>query len=608
MPTYTLGQLLINEALPEDMRDPSRVWDKKTSQQVMTELANKHPDQYREVAHKLMRIGQSAATTGNVSYSLSDFLPSEAKKREMARLNIKIQQILDGDGDRATKNSKVVSLLADRIDGLTKQMLEDGVTRGSRLAELVHSGAKGSPGQYNTTVGAPLLFTDHRGDPIPIPVLRSASEGLDPVEFFASSYGTRRGVISTKFATQDAGAFSKQLGRAAHRIVVTEDDCGTGAGIVVDGYDDENIGTVLNRDIGDFKTGQVIGPDDIKGLRGKKIVVRSPATCQAQHGICAHCAGVRERGTFPEIGDNIGLPASQALSERLSQGSLNVKHGGGAAGGRRQYTFEDIDRFFQMPKNFPGSAVPAMVDGTVQEIAKSEAGGAYVTVNGQRHYVEKYDDILVKPGDHVEAGDSLSEGIINPKELARYRGIGAARRKFMDELLRITNNGISRRNAEVLARGVVSHVRVNDLDGPSGTLIGDLVRYDDVVRDYTPREGSSELPLSKALGKYLEKPTLHYTIGTKVSNHVLNDLKSQDISSIYVHDREPAFEPDVQRIYGHTQADPDWMVRLSGTELKRSLLSSVHEGVGSETHSTSYVPAIARGVEFGKEIRETGRY
>lgn len=598
---------MINEALPEDLRDYTRVWTKKEVQKVMQSVAEKYPEQYKDVVHKLMRVGQSAATTGNISYNLKDFLPSPVKRANRTQLAIKIREILDGSGSDDDKNERVVKELSGKL-GLIDEFMAEGSKNGNRLAEIISSGSKGSPGQYNTTVGIPLLFTNHRGEPIPVPVLNSASEGLDPVEFFASTFGTRRGLISTKFATQDAGAFAKQLQRASQRIVVTEDDCGTGNGIMVDGDDAENVGTILQQPAGGLPAGHIIGSKDLLKLRGAKVVVRSPMTCQSSNGVCSRCSGIRERGGLPEIGDNIGVAAAQSLSERLSQGSLNVKHGGGALSKARNFTFEDVDRFFQMPKQFPGAAAVASTDGVVKEIRKSAGGGAYIVVGDKEHYVDSIDGVTVKPGDHVEAGDLLSDGIANPKEIATYAGIGEARRRFIDEVRRVTNGGVSRRNAEVLARGVVSHVRVNDLNGPSGTLIGDVVRYDDLVRDYEPRPGAVESPVSSSMGKYLEKPALHYTIGTRITDRVAKDLKTVGVNSIFVNDKPPAFDPDVQRIYGHLQLDPDWMTRLAGTELKKSTLRAVHEYAGSPEHSTSFVPSLASGVEFGKDISTKGTY
>jgi len=89
----TIGNLLVNEALPEDLRDYRRVWDKKTARAVMREVAERHPDEYPETVQKLMRVGQSAATAGDFSFSLKDFSPSRYKKLETAKLKMRVKKI-----------------------------------------------------------------------------------------------------------------------------------------------------------------------------------------------------------------------------------------------------------------------------------------------------------------------------------------------------------------------------------------------------------------------------------------------------------------------------------------------------------------------------------
>jgi hypothetical protein len=377
---------------------------------------------------------------------------------------------------------------------------------------------------------------------------------------------------------------------------------------MVDGGDHENVGTILQKPVGDIPAGTVLKPHHIKKLRGKQVITRSPSTCQAAEGMCSHCAGIRERGHFPDIGDNIGVSSAMALGERLSQGSLNVKHGGGAGGAGKQYGFEDVERLFEMPKHHIETATVSEVDGRVQRIEDAPGGGAYIIINGQEHWVPNKEASLVKPGQNIEAGDQLSTGIANPSHVARYKGVGAARRKFINQMREVTNNGVSRRNAEVLARAVVKHVRITNDNGPDGTMVDDVLPYDNIVRDYQPRQNSRKRTLTSARGKYLERPTLHYTIGTKVTDGVVNDLKKAGYNNILVNDEPPGFEPDIQRMYAHSSLDPDWMVSLGGYRLKDSLLSSVHRGALSEHTSTSYTPGVARGVGFSEELDVTGKY
>lgn len=605
----TVGQILINEALPEDMRDYSRRLDKPGLKKLMQEVAEKYPDRYREVSQRLMMVGQSAATTGNFSFSLRDFQPPKAKRDIVSKLKIQAQSIVDDPKlDKKQKHEKITMLLGQHLDKITKATLEDAHKSGSRLADVILSGSKGSPSQFNTTVGAPLMYTDHKDQPVPIPVFNSVSEGLDPVEYWASTYGTRKGVISTKFATAEAGYFGKKLGLAANRLVVTDDDCGTSSGILTDGDDRENVGTVLAQDVGNIKAGTVLTPSHLSKLKGKKILTRSPMTCQAEHGLCAKCSGIRERGTFPELGDNLGVSAASALSERLSQSMLNVKHTAGAAGAKRSYGYEDVERLFEMPQHSTEFAPVAEEDGVVKEIKDSPTGGVFVKMGDSEYWAASKDRLSVKVGDHVEAGDMLAAGIPNPTLLAKHRGIGDARHVFMNNIREVTNNNISRRNAEVLARALISHVNIMSMKGPAGTIIGDTPRYDDIAKEYEPREGSKELPVGSAAGGYLETPVLHYSIGTRINNRVAKVLKDNGVKNITVHKDPPDFEPDVQRMFSHSQLDPDWMTRMSGYHLKSSIPEAVHRGLTSQEHSTSFVPSLARGVEFGEPKQELGLY
>jgi len=977
----TIGNLLVNEALPEELRDYQRVWDKNTSRTVLRELAEKHPEDYPQILQRLMRVGQSAATSGDFSFSLKDFSPTRYKIAETGKLKMRVKKI--EDNERLTteqKNDKVTTLLAEQLEPMIKNVLSEAKKSGSRLADVVSSGSKGSPLQFNSTVGSPLLFVDHKDRPIPIPIYNSISQGFDPVEYWASSYGTRKGVIcldqhtevlmsdysvkqikdircgelvmganddgtwtpsevssvydngqqpmyeytfrknksqsvvrvtateqhklyarlwkagtrgatrklldpelrplgdagfckrashngyvavstagaakdlgtvdeplapligamlgdgctapstrgryslscadksllseleseqpvtfektgsgysyvlraddwvldhveavvgeclahektlpakvmewndrsvggllayliatdgcltgtvntqwvtitmtagkliyqlkqllewrygiwcnavivipaaskehavhdqfeltithrdsisklfklveripgvkhtaeskfrlalskkpsnysahgfriqsktfvgfrhaydleidhhthmfvlasglitsnSTKFATADAGYFGKKVALSAQRTVVTEDDCGTTNGVPVVGDDHENVGTILQKDAGGIPAGTILMPEHVKKLGTREVVVRSPLTCQAENGICARCSGIREGGNFPEVGSNIGITAASTLSERLSQGMLNVKHTAGAAkGGKQDYTFQDVDKLFEMPKTDIKAAPVAEVDGIVKRISPSPTGGVFVSIGDDEHWAPSMEALQVKVGDQVEAGDVLATGIPNPSLIARYRGIGDARRTFVNSLLDVTNNKITRRNAEVIARGVVSHVRITGQDGPNGTMQGDMTRYDNLVKGYEPRENSTEVPLYEARNQYLEQPVLHHTIGTRVSSRLLKDLKTHGIKSILVNKEQPGFEPDVRRTFQHSALDPDWMTRLGGFNVKSTFLQSVHRGGKSEQHSTSYVPSLAKGIDFGEKTDTQGTY
>lgn len=279
------------------------------------------------------------------------------------------------------------------------------------------------------------------------------------------------------------------------------------------------------------------------------------------------------------------------------------KHSGGIAGAAKGVSgFHLVNQLVQVPKHFKGGAAHSQVDGKVEDITEAPAGGHFVTVNGQRHYVGVGFDVKVKKGDTVEAGDVLSDGIPNPAEVVDHKGIGGGRRYFMKAYGdAYTDAGIKahRRNIEVLTRGLINHVRFTDEHGDN--VPDDVVPYSFLEHTYAPREDHEVMTPEKAVNKYLEKPVLHYTIGTKIRPSVIKELKDFDIKNIHVHHNPPPFKPEMIRGMANLSHDPDWMTRMLGSNLQKGLLDAVHRGAVSDERGTSYVPGLARSVEFGRK-------
>ena len=81
---------------------------------------------------------------------------------------------------------------------------------------------------------------------------------------------------------------------------------------------------------------------------------------------------------------------------------------------------------------------------------------------------------------------------------------------------------------------------------------------------------------------------------------MLKDFDAFGVSSVDVHEEEPPFEPQMVRGMQNLQHDPDWVTRMFGSGLKSSLLRGVHRGGTSTTEGTSFVPGLAKAVDFGR--------
>lgn len=806
----TIGSLLVNETLPDELRDYGRVLDKKGLNDLLRAVARQHPDRYVEISKRLADLGREAATrVGGDSFGLAHMRKAKASRLIADGLRKDLRRILDDD--RLTdekRNDLIVRKVGAAMERQMKDVYDESLAEDNPLARQVLSGSRGNKMNLSSLRGSDLLYSDQHENVIPVPVLRSYSEGLTPAEYFAGTYGARRGVVATKFATRDAGYLSKQLNQLAHRLVVVgddEDDDETDdrdeeeraeaakllRGMPVDVDDPDNEGALLAQDVGPYKRNTVLTPKILKHLerlKKKRIVVRSPIVGGSRDGgVFARDVGVRERGVLPGRGEVVGLTAAQSLSEPLAQGQLclaegtlvrmadgsekpiedvavgdtvltaltfnnsrptrvvrvydngprecvavkfraiafgsephdgreptddpvlvatadhqimglryevqhdaagreeqvradwrkrplseaiscatrcgvdlfnrrafyaylcrmpdststrrdavayswepagvrrtydievedsshlfvlanglvvsnSAKHSGGVAGQEKAVSgFKAIDQQIQVPRNMRGGAAHSDVDGRVEKIAPAAAGGSFVTIGGKQHYVGQGFTLKVKVGDEVEAGDVISEGIPDHAKVVEHKGIGEGRRYFayaFRNSMRDAGMKSDRRNVELVARGLINHVRLNEEWGDY--VEGDTVPYVALERSWKPREGHEMLGVRRAKGMYLERPVLHYTVGTKVRPSVIRDLEEFGVTQVPVHRDPPPFQAYMVRGMDNLQHDPDWVTRMYGSGLKASLLDAVHHGAVSDAAGTSFVPGLIKGVGFGR--------
>jgi DNA-directed RNA polymerase subunit beta' len=779
MPT-TIGRLLLNEIVPEEHRQdlsPDAPVGSKEVSSLLQRIADKNPELYKDISHKLLKLGSRGTSETSTSFSLSDLKSPIDKKSIIADIERQEAGIFaDPTLTQSDREKRLVEIYGKMSNEMPGQIYDEALKQGSNLAKMVASGARGNKSQLSSNIGADWLMLDDKSNPVPVGVKSNYSEGLTPAEYFASSYGTRRGLVATKLATADAGYLSKQLTASSAPLIVTEKDCGTNRGIVVDTEDADNSGSILARDVKGVPAGTILNSKTLGELKNKgvtSLVVRSPITCKTHGGgLCAICAGLRERNKLPELRENIGIAAASSLAEPLSQGMMSEKHclmrgtkvrmadgssrqiesinrddvilgankygetfpvkvlecfdngvqevyeysfrtnqneplsvtctpnhqvlctyvrvgagrpkfadsrfhkreigdedgiisivvtmgpkhdhvekakmvnavskgnqptfdlyvastdhlyvldnglvvsnsGGVASAAAKSSTsgFKGINALFQVPEVFPYEAAVAEEDGRVNKIESAPQGGHFVTVGSKKHYVGPDRELSVKFGDNLEAGEALSEGILNPAKVTKYRGVGEGRVYLMNALrkqFKDSNLGVNRRNLEVVVRGVVNHVRVDDPDSSDTYLPDDTVEYEAFERSYVPRQDAKTVKPSDAIGKYLENPILHYTVGTRITPKMAKTLDDTGESELLVHDKAPGFSPEMVRLMDNSAHSDDWMKQLGSTYLKKNLITSVQGGdAKSNIHGVHFLPALAEGTNFGRPgVDATGK-
>lgn len=615
MATTTVGKVLLKFFTPQQYHEliGNIVLDKKGVSKLFAELAEKSPQEYSKIVSDLTRLGFEIATRQGTSITLKDLISPIDKDKVWNDFEKYKDEVDKGNDLPGVKEKKVFDKYNEMMSGVEKSILDKGLLDNKSLAKIILAGSRGSPAQYRGTIATQGFVVDAEGKPkMDIPIKSSYAEGLSLPEYLATSFGTRSGEVLKKISVAQGGYGSKQFARALMPLQVVEADCDTSNGINVSVEDRESAGSYLAKSVDTYNRNNEVTIkmlNDLKNKEIKNIVIRSPMTCQSNKkhhsgGLCQMCVGRREKG-MAALDSYVGLVAGTAVAEPLTESAMKARHSGGAAtslGG--QSGFKLINQLANIPKTFIGKAPLAQEDGFVTSLEPAAAGGHFITVNNQEHYIGLDQTPAFKQGDRVEQGEALSSGLVDPREVVKYRGIGDGRKYYMEAMKKAFDDsglGVNRRNFELIAKAAIDHVKVTDPEGLGDYLPDQIVSYSAIEKDYTPRADSKMLRVDMAYGKFLEKPELHYTIGTKITTHVIKDLKDHDIESVLTHDNPPNFEPVMVRLVDIPEHHDDWMHVLNSTNLAKRFVNMVNRGATSDVKGASPIPGLAYGVGFGQK-------
>jgi len=590
----TLGQHLVDAVLPKGWRHDEQALTKSILNDSLVRLAKTSPDTYPEVVTRLKRLGDEVATLEGISVGLDDIAPHAERDARMA-------PHAQAFASARTFADKEKALFAAQDAMLTLAKSDKGA-----MGEMVRSGGRGNAAQLMRAVGSPVLARDSKDKTVPWLITKSFSEGLAPADAWVAGGEARVNAVRSNISVVEPGDLAKILVNNMGDKLVTIPDCGTRNGIEMAGNDPHLIDRYLT-------DGRLVTPSVAATLAstGTPVVVRSPMTCEAPHGVCQRCQGLDSAGHLHGLGTNVGVRAAQALSEPLTQFSLNAKHGGrvaAASTGKKQLEgIKGVRQLLEVPTSFMHKAVLAEKDGQVTRVEPAPQGGAYVTVDDDRQYVPPDQQVIVTQGQPIFAGDALSDGIPRPDDVVRHKGLGEGRRYLVDALhdvYRRSGADVDKRHLETLARSVLSHVQITD-PGPDDTFMkGDIVDYN----RFRSAIGASykRMDTAHAAGETLARDVLHFTAGTRVTPDVVDRLSRRGIGQIDVADHAPAAAPFMRAASRTPLLNPDWMARLGHRYLKETLLAGAHRGDIADTHGYSPVPAYAVGAEFGQGPE--GRY
>ena len=504
----TVGQVLFNQALPKDYPWFSGVADKKGLGSLINDLAERYPmDVVARALDNLKNSGFYWASRSGVTVAVSDIATPAEKPAIMERYEKQAAAIEDdfeiGTIDDEERRQELIKVWTEATDVVAEAMRENLSSHGglNTIYRMVTSGARGNWMQVRQIAGIRGLVSNPKGEIMPRPIKSSYREGLSVLEYFIATHGARKGLADTALRTANSGYLTRRLVDVSQDVIVREHDCGTRRGLVLPLIDEDGglhqdvetsiHGRTLAVDVKDeagnvlAAAGSDVSDELIEKLFKagvKDVRVRSVLTCESAIGVCALCYGrSMASNVLVDIGEAVGIIAAQSIGEPGTQLTMRTFHTGGVASAdditqglpRIQELFEA-----RTPKGVaPISEVSGRV--TIEDTEKSYK--IVVTPDDgsepQSYTVLRRAASKLQNGDHVQVGDQLATGSVDPKEVLRIRGPREAQKHLVSEVQGVYKSQgveIHDKHVEVIVRQMLRRVTVIE-SGDTDLLPGELV-------------------------------------------------------------------------------------------------------------------------------------
>ncbi|RYG72772.1 DNA-directed RNA polymerase subunit beta' [Lentibacillus lipolyticus] len=533
----TIGKLIFNEILPESfpyINEPTKHnLELETPDKYFVEQGSDIPEEIRKrdlvppfkkgilgdviaevfkrfkitetsrMLDRMKDLGFSYSTKAGMTVGVSDIVVLEEKEAILDDAQTKVDKVqkqfrrgLITDDERY---DRVIAIWSKAKDDIQERLMES-LDKRNPIFMMSDSGARGNASNFTQLAGMRGLMANPAGKIIELPIKSSFREGLTVLEYFISTHGARKGLADTALKTADSGYLTRRLVDVAQDVIIREDDCGTDRGLTVSALKegtelieplvDRLVGrtafeTVRHPETGEIITekNEVMSEDQAKRITEagiEEVIIRSAFTCNTKHGVCKKCYGRNlATGDEVEVGEAVGIIAAQSIGEPGTQLTMRTFHTGGVAGDDITQGLPRIQELFEA-RNPKGQAVISEVHGNVEEI-KEGKDKQEIVVQGeveQRTYPVPYNARMkVTVGDQVVAGQELTEGSVDPKELLKVQGIEGVQQYLLREVqkvYRMQGVEIGDKHVEVMVRQMMRKIRVVE-SGDTNELPGSLL-------------------------------------------------------------------------------------------------------------------------------------
>ena len=526
----TLGRVLFNELLPEDYPFDNNPQTKKQINKILADMfAHYGAEMTVKIADKIKGLSFRFVTKSGLSIGKEDYTVYESEKipQIIASGDAKTTLIQEQYDQGLLTDQERYNLIIDNwhrvIDEVSDEISERVAHEGadSPVGLMAVSGSRGNATNIRLASGLTGIMVDATNREIELPIRSNYTHGMSSLEAFVATRGARQGLISTALKTADSGYLTRRLVDVAQDVFSVEDRADeVDPGFAI--YRSESEETMISfgdRLYGRFTAEAVPGYVEADQLITREIAdaiekdenitevkIQSVLSTPDLAGIPQKSYGIdMATGLLVDPAEPVGVIAAQSVGEPGTQLTLNTFHSSGVAGsGAISQGLPRVEELLEA-RSPKGQAYMTEVSGVVDIWEDGNMNIVQITpqqtedgenVNPVRYEIPNVAALAVSKNDVVQAGDRLTAGSLNLRDLMEFKGVEETQRYIMNEILRIyaaQGQDIASKHLEIIVRQMFSRVQIEDA-GDSSFIIGDVVSKAAVVEENKLLEAEGKKP------------------------------------------------------------------------------------------------------------------
>ena len=535
----TLGRLHFNSIMPTDFPYIQASVRKPEMKKIISEVIERYNKaELRIFLDSMKSVGFTFGAKAGLTVAMNDVKTPPSKNQILEKYEAEAEKVeklyLDDIITETERKQKIIEIWNEATDQVQYAMsAELEAEQFNPVDMMVKSGARGNMMQVRQLAGMRGLVANPKGDIIERPIKSNFREGMSVLEYFISTHGARKGLADTALRTADSGYLTRRLVDVAAGIVVKDlgdeniDWRGTNKKVVIDGKLSRYLhstlyGRVLAEDIKVDKKvvemengtkltkGTYIDAEVLDGIAKsgvEDVNVLTPFNSLNPESMDPLCYGFSlATGKPVEVGEAVGIISAQSIGEPGTQLTMRTFHTGGVVGLDITSGLPRIVELFEArtPK---GKSVLSPIQGKVKSVEVTPEGNRNVIIGNEKEDVEllglRRQSMLINQGDTVEAGQSLTTGPKDPKEVLQINGVRTCQEYLVDEVQKTYRDQgveVHDKHVEMIVRQMLRRVRIvksNNSDFLPNELVDSTLfrkTNQELVKDgKVPAEGRPEL-------------------------------------------------------------------------------------------------------------------